>query len=412
MDVVKPKGRHPDKALSAVKVRSATAPGRYADGGGLYLVVDPSGAKRWVLRTVVRGKRCDLGLGGLSWVSLAEAREQATQLRKIARAGGDPLAERRRSQAMPTFEELAKQLHESKKPEWRNEKHAAQWLSTLTAYAFPKIGQYRVDDIDTDVVLSVLRPIWTKKPETASRVRQRLEAVLDYATAIGKRQSSNPARWRGHLDHLLPRPSKIKAIKHHAALDWRQLPAFMAELQMRDGVAAKALALTILTAARSGEVRGMCWAEVDVEDAVWTVPSTRIKAGKEHRVPLSAAARALLGEPGEPGELVFASPNKIGAPLSDMTLTAVLKRMGRADLTVHGFRSTFRDWAGETTNHPREVIEAALAHRLKDKAEASYARGDLFRKRRTLMQDWSNFATRAAGARAQLHPFVGSEAEF
>jgi integrase len=410
--LMKRKGRHPERALTAVSVRAAKASGRYADGGGLYLVVDPSGAKRWVLRTVVRGKRSDIGLGGLTWVSLAEAREQALQLRKIARFGGDPLAERRRSQGIPTFAEIANQLHESKRPEWRNDKHAAQWISTLQTYAFPKIGQRRVNEMDTEAVLSVLRPIWTEKPETASRVRQRLEAVLDYGAAIGKRQGDNPARWRGHLDHLLAKPSKVKAVEHHAALDWHQLPDFMAELRTRDGVGVKALAFTILTVARSGEVRGMRWSEVDLETGVWTVPGTRMKAGREHRVSLTTAALDLLGAPGQRGELVFSSAKRPGAPLSDMTLAAVLKRMGRADLTVHGFRSTFRDWAGETTNHPREVIEAALAHRLKDKAEASYARGDLFQKRQKLMQDWANFATGTSGARPRLHPFVGPEAEF
>jgi integrase len=380
-----------------MKVRNLDEAGRYADGNGLYLVVDPSGAKRWMLRTVVRGKRCDIGLGSLSLVSLAEAREKALQFRKIARSGDDPLAIRRRGEATPTFEQLAGELHASKKPEWRNQKHAAQWLSTLKSYALPKIGRRRVDDVDTDAVLSVLRPIWSEKPETASRVRQRLEAVLDYATAIGKRQGDNPARWRGHLDHLLPKPSKVRVVQHHAALDWRDLPAFMANLRTRDGVAAKALAFTILTAARSGEVRGMRWSEVDLDAGVWTVPGTRMKAGKEHRVPLTAEVLGFLGEPGKPDDLVFPSPAKPGSPLSDMTLTAVLKRMNKGELTVHGFRSSFRDWAGETTAHPREVIEAALAHRLKDKTEASYARGDLFQRRRALMNDWASFATTRKG---------------
>ncbi|MDF2765724.1 MAG: prophage integrase, partial [Rhodospirillales bacterium] len=261
---MKPKGRHPEKALSAVRIRSVRKPGRYTDGNGLYLVVDPSGAKRWMLRTVVRGKRCDIGLGGASWVSLAEAREKALQLRKIARSGGDPLSERRKAEAMPTFTELAEQIHQSKSPEWRNEKHAAQWISSLRTYAVPKIGWRRIDEIDTNQVLTVLRPIWTEKPETASRVRQRLEAVLDYAKAIGKRHGDNPARWRGHLDQLLPRPSKVKVVEHHAALDWRKLPPFMAELWAREGIAAKALAFTVLTAARSGEVRGMRWSEIDI----------------------------------------------------------------------------------------------------------------------------------------------------
>jgi integrase len=246
-----------------------------------------------------------------------------------------------------------------------------------------------VQVIDTNVVLEVLRPIWTTKTETASRVRQRIEAVLDYATAVKARSGDNPARWRGHLDHLLAKPSAVHKVKHHAALDWRHAPEFMAALAKRSGVDARALAFSILTAARSGEVRGMRWSELDLPEAVWTVPASRIKAGREHRVPLEPAAIALLGEPGTPDALVFPSPIKAGRPLSDAALAAVLERMGYRDITVHGFRSTFRDWAGETTPHSREVIEAALAHRLKDKAEAAYARGDLFQKRRRLMQDWA-----------------------
>jgi integrase len=259
---------------------------------------------------------------------------------------------------------------------------------------YPEISLARARDVnavDTRAVLDIVRPIWPEKPETASRVRQRIEAVLDYATSIGVRSGDNPARWRGHLDHLLPKPSKIRKVEHHAALAWPSLPGFMAALACREGVAAKALAFTILTAARSSEVRGMTWAEIDPTAAVWTVPAGRIKAGKEHRVPLTPAALVLVGERGVPNELVFASPAKPGHPVSDMTLSAVLRRMGRADITVHGFRSSFRDWAGETTAHPREVIEAALAHQLKNKAEAAYARGDLFTKRRKLMQDWASF---------------------
>ena len=237
----------------------------------------------------------------------------------------------------------------------------------------------------------MLRPIWSVKPETASRVRQRIEAVLDYAGAIGLRSGDNPARWRGHLDNLLPKPTKVRAVEHHAALPWQETPLFVADLAKREGIGARALAFAILTAARSGEVRGMTWREI--EGDVWTVPAGRIKAGREHRVPLTAAALALLGEPGDPEKLVFPSEMKPGRALSDMSLTAVLRRMGRGGLTVHGFRSSFRDWAGESTPHPREVIEAALAHRLKDKAEAAYARGDLFAKRRRLMADWAGFCT-------------------
>jgi integrase len=245
--------------------------------------------------------------------------------------------------------------------------------------------------LGTADVLTVLQPIWTVKPETASRVRQRIEAVLDYATAVEAREGANPARWRGHLANLLPGPGKVRAVEHHAALDWRESPAFWATLQKREGPAARALAFAILTAARSGEVRGMRWSELDLDSAVWTVPAPRIKAGREHRVPLVPAALALLGEPSEGDELVFSSAVKSDTLLSDMALAAVLKRMGRGKLTVHGFRSTFRDWAGETSGHPREVIEQALAHQLKNKSEAAYARGDLFQKRRRLMSDWADY---------------------
>jgi integrase len=293
-----------------------------------------------------------------------------------------------------TFKEVAEALIDSKKAGWRNPKHRQQWPNTLKAYAYPKLGALDCSAIDTDAVLGVLRPIWTIKTETASRVRQRIEAVLDYATAIRARTGANPARWKGHLDNLLPRPSKVRAVRHHPALNWRQAPAFMTELGKRQGIDARALAFAILAAARSGEVRGATWREIDLEDAVWTVPAYRIKAGKEHRVPLVPAAIALLGDPGSPGTLIFPSPIKEGRPLSDATLAAVLERMGHGEVTVHGFRSTFRDWAGEASAHAREVVEAALAHR-KDKAEAAYARGDLFAKRRRLMADWAAYLASA-----------------
>ena len=308
----------------------------------------------------------------------------------------DPLAERGRARAL-TFKAAAEALIESKRPGWRNAKHAWQWANTLETLAYPRLGALDVKDVETADVVAVLRPVWTARTETASRLRQRIEAVLDYAGAMGARAGDNPARWRGHLDHLLPKPSTVKRVDHHPALDWREAPGFMADLAERAGLGAKALAFAILTAARSGEARGMTWAEIDDIDGIWTVPAQRIKAGKEHRVPLTAAARALLGQRGKPDALVFASPNDPAKPLSDMTLMAALRRMGRGDLTAHGFRSTFRDWAGETTAHPREVIEAALAHRLRDKAEAAYARGDLFAKRRRLMEDWAAFLARPTG---------------
>jgi integrase len=378
------------KALTDRTVKTAPS-GRHGDGTvrGLMLVVRDSGARGWVLRYQIGGRRRDMGLGPYPEVGLADARDAALEKRRLIRKGIDPLAQRSQSK-LRTFKEVAETLIESKKAGWRNAKHVMQWTNTLKTYAYPKLGNLDVKAVDTEAVLEVLRPIWTAKTETASRVRQRIEAVLDYATAIKARSEANPARWKGHLDHLLAKPSKVRAVRHHAALDWRDAPAFMAQLATRDGEAAKALAFTILTAARSGEVRGMRWGEIDLDAKVWTVPPGRIKAGKEHRVPLQPAAIGLLGDAGAPDALVFPSPGSASRPLSDMSLTAVLKRM-EVDVTVHGFRSTFRDWAGETTAHPREVIEASLAHKLKDKAEAAYARGDLFAKRRKLMQDWAAY---------------------
>ncbi|NQW10882.1 MAG: integrase arm-type DNA-binding domain-containing protein [Alphaproteobacteria bacterium] len=374
--------------LTARKVETA-GPGKYVDGRGLMLVVKDTGTRSWVLRYQHDGRRRDVGLGPWPEVTLAAAREKVIEIRRLVREGGDPVASKRRAKAT-RFQDAAEALIASKRDGWRNPKHAAQWPSTLKTYAYPKIGNIDVQAVGVDDVLAVLKPIWSEKPETASRVRQRIEAVLDFAAAKGLRTGDNPARWRGHLDHLLPRPSKVRAVEHHAAVDWREIGTFMAALAGRAGIAAKALAFAILTAARSGEVRGMRWSEIDIDAGIWTVPAARMKAEKEHRVPLTPQALALLGDKGEPDNLVFPGERK-GKPLSDMSLTAVLRRMGRSE-TVHGFRSTFRDWAGETTSFPREVIEAALAHRLKDKAEAAYARGDLFAKRRDLMEQWTKVA--------------------
>ena len=379
--------------LNARKVETA-APGRHGDGRGLFLYVKPTGARSWVLRYQVQGRRRDLGLGPYPDVSLAMARDRAAEARRLIAEGEDPIA--KKQQAKPkTFREAALELIESKRPGWKNAKHAAQWTATLEAYVFPKIGAVQVAKIETADVISTLTPIWAEKPETANRVRQRIEAVIDYASALGIRSGDNPARWRGHLDHLLPKPKKVRAVVHHPALPHAQIADFMTDLAKREGVAARALAFTILTVARSGETRGMTWGEVDLDAKVWTIPAGRMKAAREHRVPLTDNALALLGQRAEeiPADaLVFGSEAKRGKPISDMSMTAVLRRMERADITVHGFRSTFRDWAGETTGFPREVIEAALAHGIKDKAEAAYARSDLFDKRRLLMEAWASVA--------------------
>lgn len=383
--------------LSAQKVKAAK-PGRHGDGRGLFLYVKASGTRSWMLRYQVQGRRRDLGLGAYPDVTLAIARERAAEARQLIANGEDPIA--KKQQAKPkTFKDAALELIESKRHGWKNAKHAAQWTSTLESYVFPKIGQVQVSKIETADVISTLTPIWSDKPETANRVRQRIESVIDYASALGIRTGDNPARWRGHLDHLLPKPKKVRAVKHHAALPHADITDFMTELSTRTGIAAQALGFTILTAARSGETRGMTWGEVDLEKATWTIPAQRMKAAKEHRVPLSKAAIALLGPRRDANSLVVESEAKPGKPISDMSMTAVLRRMKRDDITVHGFRSTFRDWAGETTGFPREVIEAALAHGIKDKAEAAYARSDLFDKRRDLMAAWATVVnTESLGA--------------
>lgn len=376
--------------LSARKVETADT-GRHGDGRGLFLYVKASGARSWVLRYQVHGRRHDLGLGAYPDVTLAMAREKALEARQLIAAGGDPIALKR--QAKPkTFKDAALELIESKRHGWKNAKHAAQWTSTLEAYVFPRIGAMQIANVTTADVVGALKPIWSQKPETANRVRQRVEAVLDYASALGIREGDNPARWRGHLDHLLPKPKKVKAVIHHPALPHADIADFMADLSNRTGVAARALGFTILTAARSGETRGMIWAEIDLENKIWTIPAQRMKAGKEHRVPLTANMITQLGPRRDDDALVFESQAKAGRPISDMSMTALLRRMGRNDITVHGFRSTFRDWAGETTGFAREVIEAALAHGIKDKSEAAYARSDLFDKRRMLMEAWAKQA--------------------
>jgi len=377
--------------LSARKVETASA-GRHGDGRGLFLYVKPTGARSWVLRYQVQGRRHDLGLGAYPDVTLAMARQKATDARRLILNGDDPIAKRHQAQPK-TFRDAALELIESKRSGWKNAKHAAQWTSTLEAYVFPSLGNMQVTKIATADVVGALRPIWSQKPETANRVRQRVEAVLDYASALGIREGDNPARWRGHLDNLLPKPTKVRAVQHHPALPHANIADFMAALSTRKGVSARALTFTILTSARSGETRGMTWAEVDLDNRVWTIPAKRMKAGKEHRVPLTPAAIVQLGPRRQDADLVFGSETKAGKPISDMSMTALLRRMEYDTITVHGFRSTFRDWAGETTSFSREVIEAALAHGIKNKAEAAYARSDLFDKRRTLMEAWASFTT-------------------
>ncbi|MGM0583753.1 MAG: tyrosine-type recombinase/integrase [Pseudomonadota bacterium] len=392
----KRRGRHPEKALNAPTVRNAT-PGRHADGNGLYLHVDDSGARRWVLRTTVHGRRRDIGLGGASLVSLAEAREKARALRKIAREGGDPVAERDKDKRTSlTFADAAKRVHaEQVKPSSRNEKAAAQWLSSLEAYAFPTMGTRPVHAVEQADVLRVLAPIWTEKPETARRVRQRLRTVLDWARTAGHREGINPVEG---VEKGLPK--QRARVQHFAALPWQDLPDLWPRLERARGMGGKALRFCILTAARSGEVRAATWSEIDLEAGVWTVPAEKMKAEREHRVPLSEPALAVLREVrplrAKSEALVFPSGKK-GKALSDMTLASVLKRL-EVPVTVHGFRSTFRDWAEEATSYPHEVKEAALAHAVKGKTERAYRRSDLFEKRCKMMNEWGGFVVRAGGA--------------
>ena len=379
--------------LSARKVATVSV-GTYGDGGGLYLRVRKNGSRAWVFRWQRNGRVREMGLGPTHTVTLSKARQWAGECRLLVIEGGDPVEQRRLDRAadpsVPSFRDCAERFLDANESAWTNPKHRAQWAATLEKYAYPLIGSTAVDQVDTERVLSILQPIWATKPETASRVRGRMERILNWARVQGYSTEENPARWRGHLQALLPTPQAVKRPKHHAALDWRKIPQFMKELRERGGVGARALEFTILTAARSGEVRGMQWSELD--EAVWIVPPHRIKGRREHRVPLTSRALEVLeeAEPYRTNELVFPG-ERPGRPLSDMTLAAVLKRMAYNGLTVHGFRSTFRDWAGETTAHPREVCEQALAHHLKDRAEAAYRRGDLMMKRRALMADWDSY---------------------
>ena len=368
------------------------------------LKVTEGGSRSWILRYTSAGRERWMGLGPYPVVGLAEARDAAIDAKRKLRQGIDPLEEKRdqvaaaraESAKAVTFDWCAGRYIEAHSPGWKNAKHGDQWRNTLAAYVSPTIGNLDVARIDTGHVMKVLEQIWTAKPETASRVRGRIEAVLDWATARKYRSGDNPARWKGHLDKLLAKRSKVRTVKHHPALPWRQMGKFMAELRKREGVSPRAVELAILTAARSGEVRGATWGEFDLQAGVWTVPPERMKAGREHRVPLGHRAVELLraAGPGEAAAIVF--PGVKGKPLSDMSMSAVLKRMERPDITVHGFRSTFRDWCAETTNFPREMAELTLAHTVGDKVEAAYRRGDMFEKRRQMMQAWERHCSTVA----------------
>lgn len=388
------------KELSALEVKRLAGEGRYAVGGvsGLYLYLNGGSGSSWVLRVTAGGKREVMGLGPYPEVGLGDARERARAAKALFAQGINPKTQRQEQQSalkakqasLKTFKEAAVAYIAAHGDGWKNPKHRAQWTSTLETYVFPVIGNLMVQDVTQDGVLAVLEPIWKTKNETASRVRGRMESVLDWCKVRGYRSGDNPAAWKGHLDLLLPAPTKIAKVRHHRALGYSKLPEFMVRLRKQPGTSARALEFAILCAARSGEVRGATWAEIDEVNAVWTVPAERMKAGKEHRVPLSRAAMELLkAQPKIPGiEHIF--PGRTGKELSDMSLSKVMRDM-KVDAVPHGFRSTFRDWVGEETKHSSETAEQALAHMLMSKVEAAYRRSDGFQKRRLMMEEWGQY---------------------
>ncbi|WP_394730750.1 tyrosine-type recombinase/integrase [Altererythrobacter sp. GH1-8] len=392
--------------LTALEIKNAK-PGMHADGNGLYLNVKPGGAKSWIFRFQISGRRREMGLGSLANVEPVAARAEAARLKAMVASGTDPIEQKRKSKAeadeIATAEELEQQLEAAtfrvaaekyiaaQEAGWSNHKHSQQWTNTLKTYAYPVIGDMPVRDITAQHIVEILKPIWSTKSETASRVRMRIEAVLNSAKLMGWRTGENPAVWRGGLEAALPRISKVRRVRHHPAMPWQDIAPFMAKLREREGISPRALEFVILTAARSGEVRNASWDEIDLDRALWVVPAERMKAGREHRVPLSKAAIKLLEQLPRIDKTPLLFPGMHNGPMSDMTLGAVLKRMDLGQFTVHGFRSTFRDWAAESTSHSPEAVEMALAHTVANRVEAAYRRGDLFEKRRELMEDWATW---------------------
>lgn len=411
-------------ALTALQIKHAKE-GMHADGNGLYLRVQASGAKSWIFRFQLNGKRREMGIGTLADKAAPDVRAEAGQFASLVRAGIDPIEDRRQkatqaeeaakqsSASAKTFSDVAKEYIDSHKAAWKNEKHHAQWTNTLEAYANPFVGTKPVAEITTDDVLAILKPIWNTKTETATRVRSRIELVLSYAKAKKLRQGENPAIWRGHLDSLLPKPTKLKNIRHHPALPYARAADFMVKLRATNGTSSRALELVILTAARSGEVRLATWSEIDLEARIWTVPEDRMKAGREHWVPLSEQAIALIKALPRIKDSEYLFPGmRDKKPLSDMSLSAIIRGFNKTkdgavpewvdksgvEIVPHGFRSTFRDWSAEVGEFPREVAEHALAHSLPDKVEASYARGSMLERRRPMMQEWADYLETKARA--------------
>lgn len=406
--------------LTALKVARQTAPGMFSDGGGLYLRVSREGAKSWSFRYMLNGKAREMGLGALHAVSLADARKRAAEARGLLVDGKDPIDSRDAAKAsqriqasrIKSFKQCAENYIEAHKFGWRNKKHIAQWTSSLEEYAFTILGDTPVHDVDDAMIMKIFEQVrptfpagknfWTARPETASRLRGRIEKILDWATVRKLRSGDNPARWRGHLESQFPARSKVSKVKHRPALPYAEVGQFVKTLKDEDGIASLALQFTILTASRTAETIGARWTEFDLKKGVWVVPADRIKAGREHKVPLSQGALQALEQArvhqdkiGKTSEWVFPS-YKPTRPLSNMAMLALLKRMGRTDITVHGFRSSFRDWAAEQTNFPREIAEAALAHISGDKVEASYLRTDHFSKRKQMMEAWGRYCVTIA----------------
>ncbi|PHX98498.1 MAG: integrase [Rhodospirillaceae bacterium] len=397
--------------LTPLKVERLKAPGLYSDGGGLYLQISANGGRSWIFRYRMGGRKTprDMGLGSLNDVSLAVARLDAAAKRRQIQQGVDPIEARKRDKVVAaldvtkaiTFKDCAEAYIAAHREGWRNEKHAAQWTATLEAYAYPKLGKLPVRDVDVGHVLKVLEQkcddlkskptLWSGKTQTASRVRGRIEAILDWAKVRKYRDGENPARWRGNLEHSLPARTKVQKVIHYPALPYAEIGSFITKLRIQRNTAAIALELLILTGTRTSEVLGARWDEIDEDKALWVIPANRIKAGKEHRIPLSAPALAIIKQLAKSKESEFVFPGKKGKTLTINVMMDVLKRMERNDITVHGFRSTFRDWAAESTNYPRDVAEMALAHTIGDKVEAAYRRGDLMEKRRRMMDDWAKF---------------------
>lgn len=395
------------KRLTHKTVEAKKEPGYYSDGAGLYLQVSRSGSKSWLFRFMLNGKAREMGLGSVLAVSLEEARSKARECRSLLDQKIDPIAARddaERARQLEeartrTFDQCAEAYIESHKAGWKSAKHAQQWENTLKTYASPVFGSLPVQDVDEALVMTVIEPLWRTKTETATRVRNRIELVLDWARARKYREGENPARWRGHLDKLLPKRSRVRKVKNHPALPYAEIPAFMRDLRSRGGIASQAVELIVLTGVRESEATNAQWSEIDLEARVWTIPGERMKSGREHRVPLSEAAMRVLEAMERERQNPYVFPGyRYNRPITGQACRKILREMGYVELTIHGFRSTFRDWCAEQTNYPREVAEAALAHVIADKVEAAYRRGDLFEKRRRLMDDWAKYCAKKPSA--------------